>query len=57
MDIFVDWCENKQQVLNVAKIKEIDVNFRRTKTRPNTVVEMVVMIYRYLRVHLNYRLE
>ena len=56
------WPGNNQLILNINKTKEVKVDFRRTRSKLNTVsvqgeeVE-VVWEYRYLVVHLDNRLD
>ncbi|XP_041950480.1 uncharacterized protein LOC121711184 [Alosa sapidissima] len=59
---FVAWCGNNHLLLNVAKTKEMVVDFRRARTKLNTVSIMgdeveVVENYTYLGVHLDNKLD
>ena len=67
VDHLVPWCGNNHLLLNVTETKEMVVAFRRTRTKLNTIsilggeVEVVEEVdvaegYRYLGVHLDYRL-
>ena len=62
VDRFVAWCGNNHLLLNVAKTKEMVVDFRRTRTKLNTISILgeeveVVEGYRYLGDHLDNRLD
>ena len=56
------WCVNNHLLLNVGKMKEMVIDIRTTRTKMNTISiqgERVEGVegYRYLGVHLDYRLE
>ncbi|KAI4885627.1 hypothetical protein NFI96_005524 [Prochilodus magdalenae] len=57
---FVAWCHRNNLLLNTSKSKEMVVDFRRPLTQPVFIegveVEMV-RTYRYLRLHLDERLD
>ena len=61
VNCFVVWCGNNHLHLNVAKTKEMVVDFRRTRTKLNTISILgeveVVEGYRCLGVHLDNRLD
>ena len=60
VNCFVVWCGNNHLHLNVAKTKEMVVDFRRTRTKLNTISILgeveVVEGYRCLGVQLDNRL-
>ena len=62
VDHLVPWCGNNHLLLNVTETKEMVVDFRRTRTKLNTISILgeeveVVEGYRYLGVHLDNRLD
>ena len=62
VDRFVEWCGLNHLQLNVSKTKELVVDFRRQRTRPNPIsingTEVdIVDHYKYLGVHIDNKLD
>ena len=62
VDCFGAWCGNNHLLLSVTKTKEMVVDFRKIRTKLNTISLLgdeveVVEGYRYMGVHLDNRLD